>query len=53
MSKSAEQILVALYNQMEYDGHGWWLKEIGLGEGDDPPSYEEFYAKLEKGLFSE
>lgn len=48
MRLSAEQILLGMFNKMEYDGYGWWLAETGLGDGEKPPSFEEFLEKLEK-----
>jgi hypothetical protein len=34
MKLSAEQIILGMFNKMEYDGYGWWLAETGLGDGE-------------------
>lgn len=53
MNKSAEQILLGMFNKIEYDGYGWWAEEVCVGRDETPPSFEEFYEKLEKRFCDE
>ena len=48
MKLSAERLILGMFNKLEYDGYGWWLAETGVGDGETPPSFEEFWDKLEK-----
>lgn len=45
---NAELILKKLYENLEYDGYGYWLPERCIGEDtEDKPTWEEFINKLE------